>query len=180
MKIYTKTGDEGTTSLFMGGRVPKDDIRLHAYGTVDELNAVLGMVVAHGVKADLADSVERIQGELFIVGADLATPLEAEKAQVTRVHEAMVTRLEEEIDAMDEELPSLKNFILPGGSPAAASLHHARTVCRRAERHIVSLGESANSAALRYINRLADWLFMAARFENHRTETPETVWKPGG
>lgn len=177
MKIYTKTGDEGTTSLFAGGRIPKDDTRLHAYGTIDELNAVLGVVLAHAVDDGLAAMLRRIQHELFVVGADLATPLEAENTTVTRVDEAMVTRLEGEIDALDEELEPLTNFILPGGTPAAAHIHHARTVCRRAERYIVSLGEGANPATLRYVNRLADWLFMAARAENRRSATPETLWK---
>ncbi|MCC7207560.1 MAG: cob(I)yrinic acid a,c-diamide adenosyltransferase [Anaerolineae bacterium] len=178
MKIYTRTGDEGQTSLFAGGRVDKDALRLHAYGTVDELNAHLGLALAHGLADDLAPRVAAVQNDLFVVGADLATPLDAQAAWITRTDEAQVERLEHEIDAMEAELPALHNFILPGGSPGGAALHVARTVCRRAERWVVSVGhvEALNPAVLRYVNRLSDWLFVAARFESKRKGAPETTW----
>ena len=179
MKIYTRTGDDGQTSLFAGGRTSKDSARLHAYGTIDELNSVLGLALAHGLSDDLAAMVNVIQNELFMVGADLATPLDADAAWITRVTEEQVTRLEREIDKMDEALPPLKNFILPGGTAGAATLHIARTTCRRAERWVVALSdeETINSSVLHYVNRLSDWLFMAARYENMRRGKAEAIWQ---
>jgi cob(I)alamin adenosyltransferase len=176
--IYTRTGDEGQTSLFAGGRTSKGTARLHAYGTIDELNATLGFVLTHKLSAGMPASLAEIQNELFVVGGDLATPLEAEAAWITRVTEAHVTRLEREIDAMDERLPPLRNFILPRGTPGAALLHVARTICRRAERWIVALSdeESVNASVLHYVNRLSDWLFTAARYENTLADQTETIW----
>lgn len=179
MKIYTRTGDDGQTSLFAGGRTSKDSARLHAYGTIDELNSVLGLALAHGLSDDLATMVNVIQNELFMVGADLATPLNADAAWITRVTEEQVSRLEREIDQMDEALPPLKNFILPGGTVGAATLHIGRTTCRRAERWVVALSdeETINSSILHYVNRLSDWLFMAARYENMRRGKAEAIWQ---
>lgn len=177
--IYTRTGDDGQTSLFAGGRTSKSTSRLHAYGTIDELNSLLGLALAHGLSPQLVDKVNLIQNELFIVGADLATPLDAEAAWITRVDEQQITRLEREIDDMDEKLPALKNFILPGGTVGAATLHIARTACRRAERWIVGLSteENINMSALHYINRLSDWLFMAARYENALKGQDDSIWR---
>lgn len=184
MKVYTKTGDAGTTGLFGGPRVPKNDPRIDAYGTVDELNAVLGELRAElarsdaGSAGDRLDSVlDRIQHELFVLGADLATPADA-SADVNRVDADHVTRLEQEIDAFDEDLPELKNFILPGGSLAAARLHVARTVCRRAERLTVAASAShdVNRTAIVYLNRLSDLFFTAARWINRRLDIPDPVW----
>ncbi len=179
MKIYTKTGDGGETSLFAGGRVPKDHLRLHAYGTIDELNSALGMVRAENLDVALSEIVRRVQAELFQVGADLATPLEADAKWIVRVAEGLVMQLENEVDALQSELPTLKNFILPGGTPAATALHFARTVCRRAERWIVALGREAdlNPVVLRYVNRLSDWLFVLARAANARAGVDDDVWQ---
>jgi len=182
MKIYTKTGDRGETALFAGGRVPKDNLRVDTYGCVDELNAVVGMArtaladAALGAALDAA--LHRIEGELFCLGADLATPLDANATWVVRMDDAMVTRLEEEIDRFETELEPLKHFILPGGGPGGATLHFARTVCRRAERRAVSLAQMVplNDAAMRYLNRLSDWLFVAARLANKRSGRPEERW----
>ena len=179
MKIYTRTGDSGETSLFGGGRTSKDTPRLHAYGTIDELNSVLGLALAGRLSPKVAERARTIQGELLIIGADLATPQDAEAKWLTRLTEESVTRLEHEIDEMDQRLPELKNFILPGGTVMAATLHVARTVCRRAERWIVSLAEDEeiNSAVLHYVNRLSDWLFTAARFENLMAGQNESTWQ---
>jgi cob(I)alamin adenosyltransferase len=180
MKIYTRTGDRGETGLFAGGRVPKDDARVEAYGCVDELNAVVGMVRTHidGMMPDVEAALHRIAGELFALGADLATPLGAGTTWVVRVDGAAVERLEREIDRFEEELEPLTHFILPGGSPAGAALHFARTVCRRAERRTVTLAREAelNDAAVRYLNRLSDWLFVAARLVNRHAGRPEEPW----
>lgn len=178
MKIYTRTGDEGETSLFAGGRVPKNHLRLHTYGTVDELNSVIGLARAFEIDDTLNEMLGRVQQELFHVGSDLATPLEAEVEWVVRVKEEQVSRLESEIDQLSEELQPLKNFILPGGTQAAATLHQARTVCRRAERWLAALNEEEkiNPAALQYINRLSDWLFVMARATNHRAGVDDVIW----
>ncbi|MEP7286914.1 MAG: cob(I)yrinic acid a,c-diamide adenosyltransferase [Chloroflexota bacterium] len=178
MKIYTRTGDSGETSLFAGGRTSKDATRLHAYGTIDELNSVLGLALAQHLSEQVSLWLAVIQNELFVVGSDLATPLEADVAWVTRITDSAVNRLEHEIDVMDGQLPPLKNFILPGGTAGTASLHLARTVCRRAERWIVTLSqqEGLNPLLLPYVNRLSDWLFTAARYENLQAGREETVW----
>jgi cob(I)alamin adenosyltransferase len=176
MKIYTKTGDGGETSLFAGGRVPKDDARLHAYGTIDELNAILGMAIAFGLQPSLVAPLQRVQMELFTLGADLATPLDAKADWLVRLDASHALQLEAEIDQWDTELPALQNFILPSGTPAATLLHQARTVCRRAERWMVTLKEELNPESLIYVNRLSDWLFTLARVENARAGVAETIW----
>ncbi|HMM26934.1 MAG TPA: cob(I)yrinic acid a,c-diamide adenosyltransferase [Aggregatilineaceae bacterium] len=179
MKIYTRSGDEGETSLFAGGRVSKSHLRLHAYGTVDELNAVLGLAAAAGVGGSVAVPLIRVQAELFTVGADLATPLDAQPKWLVRVTPEMTARLEAEIDAWQAALPELRNFILPGGALGGAFLHQARVVCRRAERWLVALSaqEALNDETLRYLNRLSDWLFVAARVANQDAGEPESPWQ---
>jgi cob(I)alamin adenosyltransferase len=179
MKIYTRTGDDGQTSLFAGGRTSKDAPRLHAYGTVDELNSMLGLALAQQLSDDVSIWLSAIQNDLFVVGSDLATPLDAEAKWITRVTQAEVARLEHEIDQMDEDLTELKSFILPGGTPGAATLHVARTICRRAERWTVALTgqELINPHVQHYLNRLSDWLFTAARYENRLAGREETIWQ---
>ncbi len=180
MKIYTKSGDLGETSLFGGRRVPKYHLRIEAYGTVDELNSILGLVASQFAEPDLRDLVERVQAELFEVGADLATPLDAKTSHVVRVNAHSIARLEQEIDAWQESLPQLQSFILPGGAVTGATLHVARTVCRRAERTLTALAEEEeiHPDVLRYLNRLSDWLFVLARVVNHRQGKTETPWIP--
>lgn len=184
-KIYTKTGDKGTTGLGTGERVRKDSLRIAAYGTVDEANAQIGMVRLHlaghpGLDAKLA----RVQNDLFDLGADLCVPDRGEKLEYEplRVSDDQVTRLEAEIDEMNSELKPLKSFILPGGSPASTALHVARTVSRRAEREMVALAaqenEPVSAAALKYINRLSDFLFVAGRYVNDRGRS-DVLWVPG-
>jgi cob(I)alamin adenosyltransferase len=177
LKIYTKTGDTGETSLFDGTRVHKGDDRVDAYGEVDELNAWLGFVRASTLPEDLDDALARIQRDLFALGAMLADPSHkiATRVEKARLTDADVTRLEELIDRHDTELPPLQHFILAGGAPAGASLHVARTVCRRAERRIVSLADP-DPLAVVYVNRLSDLLFVLARALNHRAGVPETPW----
>jgi len=179
MKIYTRSGDEGQTSLFAGGRISKSHLRLQAYGTVDELNAVLGLAASAGVGGSVAGPLERVQGELFVLGADLATPLDAQPKWLVRVSAEMTARLEQEIDVWQAALPELHNFILPGGAMGGAFLHQARTVCRRAERWLVALQEheAINPEALRYLNRLSDWLFVAARAANQEAGQLERIWQ---
>lgn len=178
MKIYTKTGDTGETSLFSGGRVPKHHLRVEAYGTVDELNAILGVVRAAKPSPQTDIWVEQLQSQLFHLGADLATPLDAKSDWVVRVTAEQVAWLEDTIDRMTDELDPLNNFILPGGSMASAQLHVARTVCRRAERLVSALqmDESISEHVLEYINRLSDWLFTIARYENKQAGESEAKW----
>jgi cob(I)alamin adenosyltransferase len=178
MKIYTKTGDTGTTSLFSGGRVSKTHLRVEAYGTVDELNSVLGVARAVGTSSQTNDWLEQVQNQLFNLGADLATPLDAKAEWVVRMDAATITWLETTIDRMTAELPPLQNFILPGGTVAAAQFHVARTVCRRAERLVVALQteEATGEYPLIYLNRLSDWLFTLARWENQQAGIVETAW----
>ncbi len=172
MKIYTRTGDAGETALLGGGRVPKDHPRVAGYGTVDELNACIGVAVASVVRGDVRERLGRIQHDLFALGALLSTPPPAEgRAGPKGLPEPPLPRIEEMerwIDEADEELPELRAFILPGGSPAAAELHVARTVCRRAERAVVQLAahEPVEDWVLVYLNRLSDLLFTFARLEN--------------
>lgn len=183
MKIYTRTGDRGTTALFGGDRVAKSHPRLAAYGTVDELNSVMGQARAllQGAPGEdrLAPLLDEVQQTLFVVGADLATPSDA-RPFVPRVATAHVDGLEAAIDAFDGELPPLKQFILPGGTPGAATLHVARTVCRRAERLTVDAAaqEPINEHAVIYLNRLSDLLFVLARWANRQAEQPEATWDP--
>src|SRR5688500_2168000 len=179
VKIYTKTGDAGETSLFDNSRVSKADARVDAYGEVDELNACLGAARAAGVDPDIGAVLESIQRDLFAVGARLADPSSRIAARVTKaaVSEEQVEQLEQTIDRLESELTPLRKFILPGGSPAGALLHLSRTVCRRAERRVVGLGRgSADATVIVYLNRLSDLLFVMARAVNHRAGAPETEW----
>jgi cob(I)alamin adenosyltransferase len=171
MKIYTKTGDQRETDLWCEERVSKDAPRVEAYGTVDELNAVLGMSLNNIQDTEVRSLVQSIQSELFIVGADLATPEKSQIPAMQRVSESLCTALEKVIDRFNESLPALRHFILPCGTPAAALLHFARTVCRRAERRVVTLShvENINPQILIYLNRLSDLLFVLARYENWRS-----------
>jgi cob(I)alamin adenosyltransferase len=179
VKIYTRTGDGGETSLFDGTRVPKSDLRVDAYGEVDELNAVLGVARAGGLDPQVDAVVAAIQRDLFALGARLADPRHLIAGRVTKTDLAAadVARLEAWIDRFEAELPPLRRFILPGGATPAALLHLARTVCRRAERQIVALGpEACEPALLTYVNRLSDLLFVLARLVNQRAGTPEVEW----
>ena len=178
VKIYTKTGDRGETSLFDGTRVLKTDPRVVAYGEVDELQAALGVAAAHGADQELADIVVTLQRDLFALGARLADPAHKIAPRVSKVviDDASIARLERWIDGLEEELPALRHFILSGGSASGASLHLARTVCRRAERAVLSLGGDVEPVVLVYLNRLSDLLFVMARAANHRAGVPETEW----
>ena len=179
MKIYTKTGDEGETSLYGQTRVSKADARVDAYGEVDELNACLGAARAAGVDADIAATIELMQKQLFALGARLADPSSkiADRVTKTVIAQADIEVLEQTIDRLEAELPPLRKFILPGGSVAGAQLHVARTVCRRAERRVVSLGRDAVEPILVvYLNRVSDLLFVMARAVNGRAGVSETEW----
>lgn len=192
-KIYTRTGDGGTTALGSGMRVPKHSQRIVSYGSVDETNAAIGVARLHlagpgSAHADLDAMLARIQNDLFDLGADLCapeepTPGQASKRERLRVSEAQVRRLEDEIDRMNTQISPLRSFVLPGGTPAAAALHVARTVCRRAEREIVALadrpGEHVSPPVLKYMNRLSDLLFVASRTANDRGNG-DVLWVPGG
>ncbi|GIL01470.1 MAG: cob(I)yrinic acid a,c-diamide adenosyltransferase [Alphaproteobacteria bacterium] len=182
-KIYTRTGDDGSTALVGGERRRKHDPRVDAYGTVDEANAAIGLARLHVAAASpLIDAMlARIQNDLFDLGADLATPGGGDDDRALRVSDAQVLRLEAEIDAINAGLAPLRSFVLPGGSAAAAHLHLARTVVRRAERLMVALAgaEAVNGAALRYVNRLSDLLFVAARAVNDNGAR-DVLWVPGG
>lgn len=184
-KIYTRTGDDGTTGLVTGPRRLKHDLRVEAYGTVDETNSVIGLARLHTAdQPDLDAMLARIQNDLFDLGADLAAPDTGEELsyEPLRIIPAQVKRLESEIDALNASLDPLRSFILPGGAPAAAWLHLARTVSRRAERHMVALskaeGEGVSAAALEYINRLSDFLFVAGRHVNDGGKA-DILWVPG-
>jgi cob(I)alamin adenosyltransferase len=186
-RIYTRTGDDGTTALGSGERRKKHDPRIAAYGTIDELNACLGIARLHTAGEAAVDAMlARIQNDLFDLGADLCTPEQSKGkgpggARLT-VTDAQVTRVEQEIDALNAELSPLRSFVLPGGTPAAAYLHLARTVCRRGERLMVELAEKpdeeVSAAALKYVNRLSDFLFVASRFLN-RKGADDILWVPG-
>jgi cob(I)alamin adenosyltransferase len=173
MKIYTRTGDTGKTSLFGGARVDKDDARIEAYGTVDELNSFVGIVRAAWPDSPIDQELRSVQNDLFDVGAQLAAP---GSDRFHGVAPERIAELESAIDRMEGELEPLTNFILPGGSVAAAQLHVARTVCRRAERRVVSLGDG-NAQTIIYLNRLSDYLFVAARFANRRSGVSDVAWK---
>lgn len=179
MRIYTKTGDAGETSLFDNTRVSKADPRVDAYGDVDELNACLGAARAAGVDDQIGALIESLQKDLFALGARLADPSAriAPRVQKAVIGPDAVERLEKAIDGLEAELPPLRRFILPGGSTAGSLLHLARTVCRRAERRIIALGPDAvEPVVIVYVNRLSDLLFVAARAVNHRTGLPEIEW----
>jgi len=177
MKIYTKTGDSGDTGLWGGQRVSKDAARIQSYGTVDECNAVLGLARATLSVPQLDTLLAEVQNQLFVVGSDLASDLNVK--QVPRIAAADVAYLETQIDTLETELPPLTQFILPGGSQGAAYLHLARTICRRAERWVVTLqqSEAINSLVLIYLNRLSDLLFVAARFANHSSGQADVPWQ---
>lgn len=177
MKIYTKTGDKGSTSLFNGSRVLKSELRVETYGTVDELNAIIGLVIAHDVPKLLEEDLLKISRWLFNLGSDLATPLDS-KINIERIKQEYIDFLEKKIDEYTIKLPKLNNFILPGGSKPAAFLHQARTVCRRAERLAVSLSEKEKIGELPviFLNRLSDYLFTAARYANYLSGMNETIW----
>lgn len=183
-RIYTRTGDKGETALSNGERVRKDSLRVEAYGTVDELNATLGLARLHAgdAPAELAARIAVIQNDLFDLGADLSRPRMEEDAEapypVLRIIDLQVARLETEIDAMNAGLAALRSFILPGGTALAAHLHLSRTVARRAERAAVALGDAANPAAVKYLNRLSDWLFVAGRVANDMGAA-DILWVPG-
>jgi cob(I)alamin adenosyltransferase len=181
MKIYTKTGDKGETSLFGGKRVWKDDLRISAYGTVDELNAVLGVAISELMNKELIVVIQSIQNDLFTVGSDLASPLDKENKNfvIPRVDANIIMQLEVLIDKYDSQLPELKNFILPGGLKGSAIIHHARTVCRRAEREVVALSkvDEINHEIEVYLNRLSDLLFVLARFENFSNNSADIAWQ---
>jgi len=179
-RIYTKTGDKGDTGLGDGTRRPKHDLRIHAYGTVDETNAAVGLARLHA-RGDLDAMLGRIQNDLFDLGADLATPEGGKHSEKRlRIVDSQVERLEREIDSMNQALKPLESFVLPGGTPAAAYLHLARTVARRAERLIVELAqvEQISPVAIRYINRLSDHFFVASRIANDGG-TKDVLWVPG-
>lgn len=180
LKIYTKTGDHGETGLLGGKRVPKDHPRVAAYGDVDELNAALGVVRAHGPNATLERLLLGVQRDLFAIGARLADPTGkvAKRQSKAAVSAARLRRLERAIDTREAGLPPLKAFVLPGGAPTAATLHLARAVCRRAERSVVRLGHESevDPRVIVYLNRLSDLLFVLARSENHRAGCPDEVW----
>jgi cob(I)alamin adenosyltransferase len=181
-RIYTKSGDQGDTGLGDGSRVHKDHPRVSAYGSVDELNAVLGLLVSHHPQAAEVDLIRSIQNDLFDVGADLCLPQSATEASGThlRVRAEQAERLEQAIDRLNEDLAPLNSFILPGGQSAAAWCHLARTVCRRAERDVVTLarGETVNPQAIVYLNRLSDLLFVLARIYNNNGRD-DILWRPG-
>jgi len=178
VKIYTKTGDGGESSLYGGTRLPKSDLRFEAYGTIDELNATLGEALAQAGAEIFVATLTRIQSELFNVGAELAlAPGQESKAALVGIQET--AKLEQRLDEMQAELPELKNFILPGGSALGASLHHARTVARRAERAVVRLSASfsVRPELLAYLNRLSDYLFVLARYVNFKAGIEEKIWR---
>ena len=184
-KIYTRTGDDGTTGLVAGPRRKKHDLRVESYGEVDEANSCIGLVRLHlSEHPDLDRMLMRIQNDLFDLGADLATPETGKKLdyEPLRIAQVQVDRLEAEIDRLNADLEPLRSFVLPGGTPAAAALHLARTVARRAERRVVALqdseGEAVSAAAVAYINRLSDFLFVAARWVNDKGRT-DILWVPG-
>ena len=178
MKIYTRTGDQGTTSLVGNERVQKSDLRISAYGTIDELNATLGLARAQGLSSRLDEIAERLQNQLFELGAELASPDPCQRS-TDFLQESVITEQEGWMDALEQELPALTTFVLPGGTQTAAILHLARTVCRRAERDIVGLSLTApvREIVLKYVNRTSDLLFMMARIANAEAGVSDVPWK---
>ncbi len=181
MKIYTKTGDAGETSLFNGSRVKKHNSRVNLYGTVDELNSIIGIAISFCGHEEFTSLLQKLSLNLFNLGSDLATPLDPKpKFEVPRIGQSNIDELEQLIDKFDVELPKLKYFILPGGSHSASFLHQARTVCRRAERLATELSEveSLGEYVVKYLNRLSDFLFVAARYANKVDGREDIMWKP--
>lgn len=179
MKIYTRTGDDGSTGLIGGSRVDKGDARIECYGTVDELNAALGVaVVLAGASHEQVTGLLRVQNELFVIGSHLAVEQEVYRSALPALSEDMIARLEQEIDAAEKRIPPLRAFILPGGSPLAAQLHVARTICRRGERVMVGFAHThpVPPLVLIYMNRLGDWLFVQARLANHLAGIADVPW----
>ena len=181
MRLYTRTGDDGTTGLIGGSRTGKDDLQIETYGTVDELNSVLG-VVRTIADAGLAAMLEPVQSELFVIGSHLAlaSGQNPQEWKLPMLEKEMIERLESQIDAAEKDLPKLRNFVLPGGSALAAQLHVARTVCRRAERMMVAYARTRtiDPVFIEYLNRLSDWLFVQARHANHRAGVADIPWTP--
>jgi cob(I)alamin adenosyltransferase len=181
MKIYTKTGDKGETGLFGGERVPKNSLRIDAYGTIDELNSFIGLAVNETRNGEIKELLEEIQNDLFQIGSDLATPIseKTKKLHIKRVTDLMFLKLEGEIDRFEEKLEPLRNFILPGGTKGASLMHISRTVCRRAERLVTALkdAEEINGNILIYLNRLSDLMFVLSRFENSSSGVADVKWK---
>lgn len=180
--IYTKTGDEGMTGLGGGRRVPKDSARVRAYGTVDELNSAIGVALALGLGDRVGSELATTQNELFDLGSDLCWPLDDKRrARIPTVRDEHIERLERLIDELNESVGPLTNFVLPGGSPGAAQLHLARTICRRAERETITLSreEAIGGLVVPYLNRLSDALFVMARYENQQRGVAEPLWQPG-
>lgn len=182
MKIYTKTGDAGKTSLIGGTKVLKSDLRIEAYGTVDELNSYIGVVADHNDEEHIKTILKEIQDRLFTIGSELACdPHKQTKLHIPDLHESDIDLLEKEMDEMDAQLPPMKNFILPGGMPAVSFTHVARCVCRRAERCCVGLkekDESIEPLIIKYLNRLSDYLFMLSRYIAMKNNAAEIIWKP--
>lgn len=178
LKIYTKQGDKGETTIIGGRKVAKDDARIEAAGQVDELSSVIGIVIAFSDDEELKETLAKIQRTLFVVGADLATPA-GEKIAIPRLSPSKVGELEALIDRTDQELPKIESFVLPGGSRTASLMHLARTICRNAERAVIALDrhEKVNEAIPLYLNRLSDLLFVLARSINYRKKVPETLWR---
>jgi cob(I)alamin adenosyltransferase len=177
-RIYTRLGDGGETHLGDMSRVPKTDPRIEAYGTVDELNAQLGLALTHDLPEDVAEKLRRVQNDLFDVGADISVPQSDEKDRL-RVISEQTAWLEQACDEVNADLPSLRSFVLPGGTAAAAQLHVCRTVCRRAERRSIACGEAINQECVRYLNRLSDLLFILSRALNVAGGGAEPLWEPG-
>lgn len=182
MKIYTKTGDKGETGLFGGERVSKSNNRIDAYGTIDELNAFIGLAITEIKSEKIKSVLERIQNQLFVVGSDLATPIteKNEKLKITRTPDEYSKQAEKDIDFFNDQLDGLRNFILPGGSKGAACLHVCRTIARRAERKVVALNEQVKIGdnIIIFINRLSDLFFVLSRFENKVSNIPDIIWNP--
>ncbi|MEO9964933.1 MAG: cob(I)yrinic acid a,c-diamide adenosyltransferase [Reichenbachiella sp.] len=180
MKVYTKTGDKGTTGLLGGTRVSKAHLRIDAYGTVDELNSHVGMVRDQSVNAPLADEIIAIQNTLFVIGSHLASDPEKSKVTIPDIETSQIVLLEEAIDRMDTELPPMRNFVLPGGHVSVSAGHIARCVCRRAERLVIALSENepVNENVIKYLNRLSDYLFVLCRWMTLKLAAEEVPWKP--
>lgn len=178
MRIYTRTGDDGTTGLFGGNRVPKDDLRIESYGTVDELNSFIGKLLEHKEMSDHLDFFRGIQADLFTIGSHLATVDEKMKGKLPSLNSNAIENFEKWMDEANEKVPQLRNFLLPGGHSSVADAHVARSVCRRAERRVVALSlvDSIDSEIVKYLNRLSDLLFTTARLLSHISNTDEIEW----